>query len=219
MPSRQHNPELIRNALFSRCKLFWGAGLSVKLLVFVLGVIVVLAPINGKFVALGGLVLAGLSELLLWQSDRWKGAVHGLHRKLDFENSFGWYISESELMDYLARYPGNIDELIGKSTGSYFASNESPGAKRAIQNLRESAWWSTHLSESMFWRALTVIVAIIFACFFLLNVSVGNLAQPQAVAPTVATSVRNVPDAMSGVSSQTVKVATSAILFIFTCGL
>jgi len=218
-PNRHHNVELIRNGLFARCKFYWGAGLSVKLIVFILGVVIVVAPIDGKLIALIGLVLAVASECLMWQSDRWKGAAQGLHRKLDFENSFGWFVSESELMDYLARYPGDTNELVGKSTGSYFASKETPGSKRAIENLRESAWWSMHLAESMFWRTVAVIVGIVVGCVMLLNASVTNLAQPQPANTTIPSVTQPPAETKSGASAQTVKIVTSAILFIFSYGL
>lgn len=216
--NRQHNPELIRNALFARCKLYWGAALGVKLLVFVLGIIVVIAPISGKVVALVGLVLAVTSEVLVWQSDRWKGAAQGLHRKLDLENAFGWKISESELIDYLARYPGETEELVGKSTGSYFASDETPGPRRATANLRESSWWSMHLAESMFWWSIFGMTAIVFACLVLLNVSVGDLAQSQAK-PTNAVAIAISAESTSKVSSQTIKIVTSTFLFVFSYGI
>lgn len=217
--NHHHNPELIRNALFARCKRFWGAGLTVKFLVFILGVVVVVAPIDGKVIAVIGLVLALVSECLMWHSDRWKGAVHGLHRKLDFENSFGWFISDSELMDYLARYPGDTDKLVGESTGSYFASDEPAGPKRAVENLRESAWWSMHLAESMFWQSVVVIVGIFVGCLMLLNASVGSLAQPQTTTSTSQAATQQSIEAKQGVSAQTVKIVTSAILSIFSYGL
>ena len=219
MPNnRRHNPELIRNGLFARCKFYWGAALSIKLLVFILGVVVVVAPIDGKIIAIAGLILAVASECLMWQSDHWKGAAHGLHRKLDFENSFGWFINESELMDYLARYPGDTDELVGKSTGSYFASDEAPGPKRAVENLRESAWWSMHLAESMLWRSIIVIIGIVVGCMMLLNASVGDLVQSQATPSTISTAAPQL-EIKSGAIAQTVKIVTSAILFIFSYGL
>lgn len=218
-PNRTHNPELIRNGLFARCKFFWGAGLSVKLIVFILGVVVVITPVDGKIIAIIGLILAATSECLMWQSDRWKGAAHGLHRKLDFENSFGWFISDSELLDHLARYPGNTDELVGKSTGSYFASNESPGPRRAVENLRESAWWSMHLSESMLRWTVVVIVGVVIGCLLLLNASITNLAQPQPIPAPSSAGAPQTTETKSGVSAQTIKIVTSAILFIFSYGL
>jgi hypothetical protein len=217
--TRQHNPELIRNALFAKCKFFWGAGLVAKLFVFLFGVIVVIAPMDGKVFALIALGLAVVSEFLIWRSDRWKSAAHGLHRKLDFENSFGWFISESELMDYLARYPGNIEDLIGKSTGSYFASNEAPGPKRAVENLRESAWWSEHLAESMFWVSLTVINGAVVGCVLLLNASIASFSQPPIAISNATVIAENALQAKRGVSEQTIKIVTSAIIFLFTYGL
>lgn len=218
-PNRVHNPELIRNGLFARCKFYWGAGLSVKLLVFILGVVVVVTPIDGKLIGLIGLVLAAASECLIWQSDRWKGAAHGLHRKLDFENSFGWFISDSELMDHLGRYPGDIDKLVGESTGSYFASRESTGTRRAIENLRESAWWSMHLAESMFRRTIVVILGIVVGCLVLLNASIMSFSQSIPTQTTISTTAQQPPETKSGVNAQTIKIVTSSILFIFSFGL
>jgi hypothetical protein len=146
---RQYNLELLRNALFARCKLLWGAGLITKFFVFALGTIVVFVSVHAKIVALMGLILAAISEFLQWLSDRWKSAANQLHRKLDFENSFGWKITDREIMDFLARYAGDIERFCGSSKENFFASNEPPGSRRALENLRESAWWSMHLSESM----------------------------------------------------------------------
>lgn len=222
--ARHHNPELIRDAIFARCKLLWGVGLVVKFLVFALGIFVVFALADEKIIALIGLFLVATSELLLWLSDRWKSAAQELHRKLDLENSFGWHITQSEILDFLARYPGDINSLAGEATGSYFASKECPGSKRAVENLRESAWWSMHLAESMWWIFVSAIVAIFFGCIVLLNVSIENVSQ----APAQATSSQAQAAAASGVvspvvskavSAGVVKVVTSAILFVFSYGL
>lgn len=214
---RQYNLELLRNSLFARCKALWGTGLVVKFLVFALGTVVVFVPVHAKAVALLGLILAGLSEFLQWLSDRWKGAAQQLHRKLDFENSFGWQITDREMKDFLARYAGDIDSFSGPSKGNFFASGEQPGSRRAVENLRESAWWSMHLSESMWWIFITAIILIFLGCIFLLNISVQDFSQ---VTTTAAPQVARGSGAQStGVTASVVKVVTSAVLFIFSYGL
>jgi hypothetical protein len=144
-----HNSDLLRSALFNRCKMLWGVGLSVRFLVFAAGAAIILYPANAKLIGFATLVLSLLSEAILWQSDKWKGDAQSLHRKLDFEDGLGWPVTTSEIADLLARYPGNLDKITGSGKGSYFASTEPPGVKRALQNLCESSWWSMHLAESM----------------------------------------------------------------------
>ncbi len=225
MDQRQYNLELLRNALFARCKALWGAGLVAKFLVFALGTVVVFVPVHAKPVAIFGLVLAAGSEFLQWLSDRWKSAAQQLHRKLDLENSFGWEIGEREVKDFLARYAGDVEAFSSPSAGNYFASAEQPGARRAVENLRESAWWSMHLAETMWWVSITMIGLIFVACIFLLNVSVQEVSQASAHAITTAQNQGPQSPASPSaplppaVSASVVKVVTSAMLFIFSYGL
>jgi hypothetical protein len=172
---------------------------------------------HAKSVALLGLILAALSEFLQWFSDRWKGAAQQLHRKLDFENSFGWQITDREMKDFLARYAGDIDSFSVPSKGNFFASGEQPGPRRAVENLRESAWWSMHLSETMWWIFITAIILIFFGCIFLLNISVQNFSE--ATTTTASQVGRSSGAQPAGVSASVVKVVTSTVLFIFSYGL
>jgi hypothetical protein len=205
-----HNPELLRDALFKRCKGYWAAGLSVNLLVFVLGTFVIFGPDCAKWVALAALFLKVVAEGLLWYSDHWKGLAQALHRKLDLENALGWTITKSELADLLARFTGKLDSLAGMRKGSYFASSEPPGTKRAIQNVRESSWWSMHLAQSMGWVFSLLIVCLLVGCILLLNASVQTLPQENVSAAVVPKSV---------VAAAVVKIVTSAIMLVFSLGL
>lgn len=215
---RPHNPELLRTALFNRCKKFWGAGLTAKLLVFVAGAAVVLYPSNAKSFGLATLVVGLVSEGLLWWSDIWKRAAQELHRKLDFEDAFGWTVTKGEIADLLARYPGKLDDLCGEPKGRYFASKEPPGVKRALQNVCESSWWSMHLAESMFWVFAILIVLIIVGCILLLNVSIQSL--PPTVSSVGATqAAQGMQKAVDVVSVSVVKIVTSSLLFIVSYGL
>ena len=220
----KYNLSLLRNALFNRAKLMWGWGLAAKLLVFAFGTAVIFAPASAKTVAITGIFLAVASELLLWLSDRWKSGAQNLHRKLDLEDSFGWKISASDTRDQFARYAGDVETLCGDQTGSYFASKEPAGTKRAAENLVESSWWSMHLSETMWWIFISTIVAIVVGCAFLLNVSLEDVSKlpAQAVASAqtqAATGEMAKPAVMQAVNVGVVKVVTSALLFIFSYGL
>ncbi len=218
-----YNLEKLRDSIFARCKILWGIGLITKLLIFVCGTIVVFQPASSHGLALLGLALAALSEWLLWLSDRRKSASLQLHRKLDFENSFGWEIKKSEIINLMARYAKDEADFASEPTGSYFASQEKPGTHRALQNLRESSWWSLHLAESMWWISISIIVLIIFGCFFLLNVSLDDVSQASVqVAANVQPATQataKVPVAIQAVNSSVVKAVTTAVLFVFSYGL
>ena len=95
-------------------------------------------------------VLAVLSEVFTWQSDKNKADAEALRRKLDYEDSLGWEISGAELSDFLARAPQKIrDSIDDEKQENYFASKDMAGTKRALKNVQESAWWSKHLAEKM----------------------------------------------------------------------
>jgi hypothetical protein len=213
--AHKYKPELLRDALFRRTKRFWAAALVAKFCVFALGAAIVLQPAWGKTTALGAFLLAALAEASMWNSDRWKSAAQRLHRSLDFEDSLGWKISNTELADALARYSGNLKALVSNPKGTYFASTEPPGAKRAIENVQESSWWSEHLSETMGWLFAGLIVLIIIGCIVLLNVSIDTIT-PAVAAAAEAGGSRS---AVEVVSASVVKVVTSLVLFILTYGL
>jgi hypothetical protein len=209
-----HNSDLLRSALFNRCKMLWGVGLSVRFLVFAAGAAIILYPANAKLIGFATLVLSLLSEAILWQSDKWKGDAQSLHRKLDFEDGLGWPVTTSEIADLLARYPGNLDKITGSGKGSYFASTEPPGVKRALQNLCESSWWSMHLAESMSKILTGVIILVIVGCAILLNISVESL--PTTSSASVTQTGQTTRDV---VSASVVKIVTALLLFIVSFGL
>ena len=133
-----------------------------------IGVLAVFLPLIPVYAPIFVFVLSVMADLLAWRSDIYKGTFEALRRKLDGRDSFGWEISKAELSDLLIRSPSNIDELVIAEVlaEEYFASNESYGAKRAILNIQESAWWSKHLSERMrnyylIGTALLVVISLI----------------------------------------------------------
>jgi hypothetical protein len=212
---RKHKPERLRDALFRRTKTLWAAGLIAKFCVFFLAAIVVLQPAWGKTTAVAAFLLAITSEALMWNSDRWKSAAQSLHRKLDLENSFGWKISNAELADALARYPGNLEALVENPKGMYFASTEPAGAKRALENVQESAWWSEHLAEVMGWLFGLLIAAIVVGCVVLLNVSIESVTPALEAAP----AAQHPEATVDVVSGSVVKIVTSLVLFVLSYGL
>lgn len=145
------DPRALCQAYFELAKKWSIAALWCKFLVFFVGILAVLLPLIPRYTPFLIIFLEILSELFLWRSDVNKGTAEALLRKLDARNSFGWAISNAEMSDLLIRSPSNVDRLVFAEAlaQEYFASQEGVGAKRALENIQESAWWSKHLSERM----------------------------------------------------------------------
>jgi hypothetical protein len=200
--SRPHNPKLLRDELFSACKWWLSGSVILKFMIFAVGATSIwfsVIPNEAPYVV--GVLMVG-AELAMWKSDRLRCSAEALHRKLDFENSFGWQITPAEISDILARSPCDLERLSSdKETGSnFFASEEKPGPERAAANLQESAWWSKHLAESMWMVCLGIMVALVALSITLLVISLNTIRN--------ALVLENVG-----------RVVTSVILLIFSLGL
>ena len=199
--ARPYNARLLRNRLFALSRNWLATAWALKILAFLLGAISVslsIFPKASPFVTAGLILLA---ELCLWRSDRLKSLAQTLHRKLDMEDSFGWKISAAEMSDVLARSPFDLNSLARQDDmgSNYWASKETPGSKRAVENVQESAWWSKHLAESMW------LVCLAWPCILL----IGSVS-------LLIFSIQTFQDADQ--LSNAAKIVTSAILLIFSLG-
>ncbi len=109
------------------------------------------------------LVLSATSWALLRRRDTAKASADTLLRDLDLRDSFGWGLSRIEISDLLAQLPKRVARALPiNSLGhEYFMSKRPVGARRSMENLEESAWWSKHLSRYMFIYCL-VCAAVLF---------------------------------------------------------
>ncbi len=144
--NEQHDIRAICRAYFELAKERYSATITCKLLVFVVGILS-LFKIFYEYSRLITFFLILLSEWLNYLSEKNKGIAEALLRKLDAQNSFGWLISNAEVSDIIINCSKNLEKFIFEDT--YFASQEEIGAKRALENIQESAWWSKHLAKRM----------------------------------------------------------------------
>ncbi len=109
-------------------------------------------------------MLSAASAVLLWRRDVTKDVAEKLLRKLDLKDSFGWELSKAEMSDLLADVPRKLAGVLPvEGLGEeYFASNRPAGARRSMENLEESAWWSKHLSKRM--SLYCLVIALILFC-------------------------------------------------------
>ncbi|MGI0488511.1 hypothetical protein ACN4EK_24130 [Pantanalinema rosaneae CENA516] len=176
-PSR-HDPRAICNAYFVLAKKWLTFALLCKLLIFVVGTITVFVPSLGGYIPpLLITLFAIIAELFSWRSDVYKGSAEALLRKLDARDSLGWAISGAEMSDLGIRSPKKLSKLVSAAAlnQEYFASQEGVGAKRTLENIQESAWWSKHLSERMGQYYLLLTVGLIIGLVLVLAASVETV--------------------------------------------
>lgn len=159
-------------------KKWWAITLACRLGVFVLSMITVLVPNKalGTAIAAGVVLLA--SEVCLWQSNKYNDAGQTLHRKLEMRDSFGWEISALDRKEFVSKIPKKIRVALPSEAESeqYFASQEPPGARKALENVQESAWWSLHLTGIMLNVCVGSIIALVALGFVSLVLALGVVA-------------------------------------------
>jgi hypothetical protein len=200
--TRPHKPRLLRSKLFATCKFWLALSLIAKIFGFFVGVLSVWFSVLPDTTPYIVAISIAFSEFAMWWSDCVRDIAESLHRKLDYENAFGWAITNAEMSDLLARVRCDLGELKNdQQTGSdYFASAHEPSSLRAAENLQESSWWSKHLAGSMWIICLILMVLLVASSIVLLIVSI-NMVKDFAVLSNVG------------------NVVTSVILLIFSLGL
>jgi hypothetical protein len=148
----QYDPNVLARSLDDEAKRYWAASLWVGGAVFVMGLLGIFWPDWSTAAAYVAALLTLLSFVLNQFFESSRAKAQELRRKLDLSDSFGWPINTDEYNDLLLRCSKWVKRQSKgrKPDGPYFDSKEPAGAKRALQNVRESAWWSEHLSEKMF---------------------------------------------------------------------
>ncbi|QHG21256.1 hypothetical protein [Nostoc sp. ATCC 53789] len=200
--SLRYDPRTLSQAYFELAKRWMIAAILSKILVFLFGTLTIFLPIIPGYAPFIITIISITSDLFAWRSDMIKGTSEALLRKLDYWKSFGWAMSKAEMSDLLMRSPTNLyrlapNEMLGEE---YFASREGIGAKRAIENIQESAWWSKHLSERMGQYCFAATCILIAVLFGVLVLSVQTIAG--------SNTLTNIG-----------RVVTSSLMLVFSLGL
>jgi hypothetical protein len=180
----RYDPRTLCQAYFELAKRWMIAAISLKILIFLFGILTIFLPIIPGYAPVIITIFSIASDLFTWRSDMIRGTADALLRKLDYWDSFGWAISRAEMSDILMRSPTKLykiapTEIVGEE---YFASKEREGAKRAMENIQESAWWSKHLSERMGQYCFAVTGTLIAVLLGVLLVSVQTVTGSHTLA-------------------------------------
>jgi uncharacterized membrane protein len=175
--AEKYNPRLLCQTLFDHSKQLAVIALLFKLGAFAFGALMVLLAATFELLPLVIAAILILAELFQWRSDHIRGVAETILRKLDAYQSFGWQIDTAEMSDVLARTPFSIKKAISGKEPSYeyFSTKEVESPKKALENVRESAWWSKHLAERTGHFYLAVTLILVLGSFLILIVSIETI--------------------------------------------
>ncbi len=146
----KHDPRSLDKYLFDHAKRWMVAATLCRLGTFVIGIGTVLLGLGAVLAAILTTLVSVGSELCQWRSDFWKGKAEDLLRKLDLQDGLGYRITKAELSDLLIGISAKARTTLTGASGSwpYFASTHAVGARRALENIQESAWKSKHIAAT-----------------------------------------------------------------------
>lgn len=150
------------NAAFNSAKSWCYLTLGLQLAVFAISVSSVFVTCISLSYPWIAIPVAVASLICASKSAEARGDAENLKRHLEGWTHFGEPISGRKLADFQQKtpkgLPPEVDALL--TEGNRFASHQQPGAKRAAENISESAWFSHHLAK---WCASALLWTLLCA--------------------------------------------------------
>lgn len=202
MPKCLQKLNQLATAYFDSAKKWNGASILLRLAVFTGSVLAIFISIRLAWLPIAAFLLSILVELVSWRAETLAGKAGEVKRVYEYANGFGQKPSARDLSNLRAiaseKEGGESFKLLLE--GNLFASNESAGARRVVENLMESSWWSSHLARKTAFYYLWLIAVLSVVSFVTLFYSVNILKGHEE---------------LKGVG----EIVTSVILLIFSLGL
>lgn len=183
-------------------KRWWWYARGLQALVAAIGLVVALWSKFSTEFALFAAVLSIGVVVAQWVSDYRKGSAQAIHRKFEMLDALGWNVSPRELRNLHVSLPSGVKTKLDSSSKSpytYFASKSPRSAKRLIENLTETTYFSQHLAKRSA-QVFFAITALILAAAVILLILALQESTTQTVEETTA------------------KVVVSVLVFLFTAG-
>lgn len=181
--SNSLNLRQVSRCYFTATKKWWIWTWVFRLFVFLAAIPAIWWPQTSFWCALGVGILSLTAEFCSLVTISKKGYAEGVLRKLDLHNSFGWEVENAEIADLLQKLSkkdkARVD--ITDLPDDYFASTDTSGWRRAIENLQESAWWSKHLSIYMVKISAFVIIGLILISIISLLLTAQVFSNEQTI--------------------------------------
>ncbi|MGD0351814.1 MAG: hypothetical protein ABSB84_16075 [Verrucomicrobiota bacterium] len=162
---------------FRKAKCWYRLFILCQLAVLVVAITSIFSELGVNLCALIALIGVIISECFRWTSDEWKSEGEWAKRKLEMAEGFGEVVDNRDITNWLAdRSETFLDDVRDEETqGSDFDSPEMPGARRALQNTEESAWWSKFLCRRMVFYLGFILGLVLVTAVAALVFSIGAL--------------------------------------------
>lgn len=183
--------ETLVNRAYDRAKRWAGALLILQSGLFLAGVLAIFWPAWTLTYPWLAVPLALVGAWISARASKFKGMAEGAKRQHEYVAGFGVKPSLRELANLRQSLKNQLspeaDNLL--KLGITYASEESCGPRRTLENLSESAWFTKHLAtHCVHWVATTFIVTLVIAISLLLwsAAEVTGIAAGAAAAKSLA---------------------------------
>jgi len=190
MGSANDLPSLHAVALVLRRKssLLWGVALLLQIAAILGGGLLPLMHQPG-YVEIVAVAIAGIvAGMIRWWSDYVRGSGESLFSKVEGENQLGWRIPPKMNLDVYAKANLRAAAKLTVNASNYWASTEPSGARRGVECVQESSWWSEHLARGLGILALFVSIVLLLVGFTALFSVLGapmKVGEPTTVARAI----------------------------------
>lgn len=174
--SKNIDAQTLSRCLMDKAKIWWGWTILLGACIFAVGAASIFFGAGANI--LGGVIIGLTVATYACQlrSCTWQARGDYLRRKRDMEDAFGWPVSNEEYSNLLITLSKRCrSKLESAAKAEYFASNQPPGARRALDNLQESSWFSKHLANTAGHISLAVILLLVVVSITTLLVSLNSL--------------------------------------------
>ncbi len=169
------NIEKLMQAQFELAKTWLTLAIGSGICILVIDILVIFFSQLSAVLAFVAAILVVFDAIFIWQSDRLRENAETTLRKFEMLNSLGWEISSREIANILAAAPNSVKSAARSDEKySYFASDKDKGAKKLLENLEESSWWSKHQAKRMSKYIGIVGIIMMFLAFASLIISLQN---------------------------------------------
>ena len=140
----------LMTAQFAEAKRWWFWANVLKLSVVIITTVSIVEKEQPEWIWILTALLTATYVVLQWNTDALQGKAEVVRRKFDFQNGLGWEITEQEKAALLIGASRAVKETAyGLEESLYFDSQEPVSLRRAVENLRQSAWYTSHQASEM----------------------------------------------------------------------
>ena len=176
---------LLMQAQFDEAKRWWFYANSSRFLIVTVTIVSLLWKEVPEWIWVFPVVLTIAYSLLQWRADALQEKTEAIKRKLEYQDGLGWIISEQEKSDLILEASRTArKKAYGPEDSPYFDSLEATSPRRAIENLRQSAWYTRHQAKEMSFLVFAFSVVVLTLAFGFMVVALQSLT-PQEWGPSI----------------------------------